>query len=86
VGKIVTMAKTSADVLRVLSLLLLAAEKGFPLIAFCMGKVGMISRLATVQLGGYMTYAAPDSGQVTASGQLKVSALRSMLKTLVGEA
>jgi 3-dehydroquinate dehydratase-1/3-dehydroquinate dehydratase/shikimate dehydrogenase len=86
IGKIVTMAKTSEDVLRVLSLQLLAREKDFPLIAFCMGRVGMISRLATVELGGYMTYAAPDSGRATAPGQLQVSTLRAMLQTLEGAA
>ena len=82
IGKIVTMAHDSGDVLRVLALQLLAAERDFPLIAFCMGRAGMISRLATVELGGYMTYAAPDSGRATAPGQLRVSALRSMLNTL----
>ena len=86
IGKIVTMAKTSEDVLRVLSLQLLAAEKDFPLIAFCMGRAGIISRLATLELGGYMTYAAPDSGQATAPGQLQVSTLRTILQTLDGAA
>lgn len=86
IGKIVTMAHNSSDVLRVLSLQLLAAEKDFPLIAFCMGRGGMISRLATVELGGYMTYAAPDSGRATAPGQLKVSALRAMLDIIAGAA
>jgi len=86
IGKIVTMAKTFEDVLRVLALQLLAQEKDFPLIAFCMGRAGMISRLATVELGGYMTYAAPDSGQATAPGQLQVSTLRAMLQTLEGAA
>lgn len=84
IGKIVTMATTSEDVLRVLSLQLLAAEKDFPLIAFCMGRAGMISRLATLELGGYMTYAAPDSGRATAPGQLQVSTLRKLLQTLEG--
>jgi len=82
IGKIVTMAHDYTDVLRVLSLQLLAAEKDFPLIAFCMGRAGMISRLASVELGGYMTYAASDSGQATAPGQLKVSVLRNLLNTL----
>ena len=39
----------------------------------------MISRVATLELGGYMTYAAPDDGQLTAPGQLSLSA---MLKAL----
>jgi len=82
IGKIVTMAEDSRDVLRVLNLPPLAAEHGFPLIAFCMGEAGMISRAATLFLGGYMTYAAPDSGKGSAPGQLPVSAMRAMLASL----
>ena len=79
-GKIVTMAHNFSDVLRVLELQVQAKEIGFPLVAFCMGRAGMISRLATLEMGGFMTYAAPDSGSETAPGQLTVSAIRSMLK------
>ena len=81
VGKIVTMAHDEMDVLRVLELQQAAQERNFPLIAFCMGNAGMISRFATLWLGGYMTYAAPDSGMATAPGQLSVSALRRMMDT-----
>ena len=84
-GKIVTMAADYKEVLRVLNLQAMATEKNFPLIAFCMGPIGMISRLATLKLGGYMTYAAPDGGKKTAPGQIPVSALHAMLKTLAGE-
>lgn len=80
IGKIVTMAHGFTDVLRVLGLQVEAVKRDFPLIAFCMGRPGMISRLATVELNGYMTYAAPDTGAGTAPGQLTVSALRSMLE------
>ncbi len=72
IGKIVTMAHDFTDVLRVLELQEAAHEKNFPLCAFCMGRAGMISRLATLELGGFMTYAAPDSGKNTASGQIAV--------------
>jgi 3-dehydroquinate dehydratase-1 len=85
VGKIVTMANSHEDMLRVLNLQTIAAENNFPLTSFCMGSIGMISRLVTLKLGGFMTYAAPDNGDETAPGQLKVSALRAMLKTLAGE-
>ena len=85
IGKIVTTANDHMDVLRVLNLQVIAAENNFPLIAFCMGEVGRISRLATLRLGGYMTYAAPDSGDETAPGQMKVSELHAMLKSLGGE-
>ncbi|MFA7383774.1 MAG: type I 3-dehydroquinate dehydratase [Desulfurivibrionaceae bacterium] len=82
IGKIVTTARCFQDVFRVLALQELAAELGFPLIAFCMGPRGMISRVATTDLGGYMTYAAPDHGQATAPGQLPASALRRIFTEL----
>jgi 3-dehydroquinate dehydratase I len=78
IGKIVTTAHDFRDVLRVLNLQVEAAEIGFPLIAFCMGRVGMISRLATLALNGYMSYGAPDEGAATAPGQLTVSVLRAL--------
>jgi len=81
-GKIVTLARDFADVLRVLGLQELAAEVGFPLCAFCMGEVGKISRVATLELGGAMTYAAPDQGAPAAPGQLPVSALRRIREDL----
>lgn len=80
IGKIVTMAHTFQDVLRVLDLQVLAAEMGFPLITFCMGKAGVISRVATLELGGYMTYAAADGGAPTAPGQFALNPLRQILR------
>ncbi len=82
IGKLVTTAHTFQDVLHVLSLQIEAAELDFPLIAFCMGKQGMISRVATLGLGGFMTYASPDGGQATAPGQLPAGKLRAILKDL----
>lgn len=75
IGKIVTTPRNFQDVLRVLTLQDIASEVGFPLCAFCMGRIGMVSRVATLELGGFMTYAAPDDGPATAPGQLPVSAL-----------
>ncbi len=82
VGKLVTMAHSFQDVLRVLALQNLAAKRNFPLIAFCMGEAGMISRLATCRLGGYMTYAAAEAGEATAPGQLPAALLRQIEKLL----
>lgn len=82
IGKIVTTANDHKDVLRILNLLAIAAENNFPLIAFCMGAIGKISRLATTKLGGYMTYAAPDGGKETAPGQVPVSVMREILSRL----
>ncbi|MDF1614204.1 type I 3-dehydroquinate dehydratase [Desulfurivibrio dismutans] len=82
VGKMVTMARSPLDVLRVLALQEQAAELDFPLIAFCMGESGKISRLATCLLGGFMTYAAEDDGAATAPGQLPASTLRQLEQLL----
>lgn len=82
IGKIVTTARCFQDVFRVLALQEQAAELGLPLIAFCMGPAGMISRVATSDLGGYMTYAAPDNGPATAPGQLPASSLRRIFTEL----
>jgi 3-dehydroquinate dehydratase I len=76
IGKIVTMAHGFQDVLRVLQLQEEASLMHFPLIAFCMGRPGVISRLATLELGGYMTYCSANNGEATAQGQLSVNALR----------
>ena len=82
IGKIVTTAHNYVDVLRILNLQIIAAENNFPLIAFCMGQIGKISRMATTKLGGCMTYAAPDDGGETAPGQIPVSALHDLLERL----
>jgi 3-dehydroquinate dehydratase len=47
--------------------------------------MGMVSRLATLRLGGFMTYASPDGGDESAPGQMEVSTLRVMLKKVASE-
>jgi len=76
IAKIVTTAHDYHDVLRVLNLQEEAARMDIPLIAFCMGQPGVISRVATVELGGYMTYCAAGEDEATAPGQLSVVVLR----------
>ena len=82
IGKIVTMAHDHRQALRVLNLQEKAAQLDFPLISFAMGEAGRISRAATCALGGYMTYCAPDSGEQTAPGQIRVSDMRTLYKHL----
>lgn len=81
IGKIVTTAATADEALRILSLQLDARAAGFPLSAFAMGEAGRITRLATLYLGGCMTYTAPDEVQATAPGQLSAARLDT-LRTL----
>lgn len=78
IGKIVTTAHDYTDVLRVLSLQLAAKEYGFALACFAMGKSGQVSRAATLQLGGVLTYGAADSDSCTAPGQLTVAQLKTV--------
>ncbi len=80
IGKIVTMARNFSDALQVLLLQTRAHEQDFPLIAFCMGEAGRISRLATLELGGFMTYAAPGFQKSTAPGQLTVEEIKKALE------
>ncbi len=70
IAKLITMAYRAEDVLRVLALQEKAAELELDLIAFCMGEAGKISRLATLYLGGFMSYCTVSSGKETAPGQL----------------
>lgn len=82
IGKIVTMAQKHQDVLRVLDLQRQAMELDFPLIAFCMGSHGTISRVATLNLGGFMTYASAGEEKATAPGQLPTATLRQILEEI----
>ncbi len=49
-----------------------------PMIAFCMGKYGVMSRVLAPKFGGFATYATLEGKQPTASGQLSVNELRSL--------
>jgi len=80
IGKIVTTAHGCSDVLRLLYLQERALETGFLLSCFCMGDPGRISRLATLYLGGYMTYGAVSEDQATAPGQLSVARLHTLCR------
>ncbi len=82
IGKVVTTAHDHHDVLRVLHLQEDCAALGLPLTAFCMGRIGLISRLATIELGGFMTYCAADGAGTTAPGQITVSEFRKVCKLL----
>lgn len=82
IGKIVTTATSPDDALRVLALQEPARAAGLPLCAFAMGVAGTITRLATLRLGGFMTYAALSPEQATAPGQITIHTLRQLLALL----
>ncbi len=80
IGKIVTTAHCREHVLQVLDLYRQAGD--FPLVAFCMGRMGAVSRVAAPALGAPLTYAAPVGGEATAPGQLDASRMRAVLEAL----
>jgi 3-dehydroquinate dehydratase type I len=81
--KIVTMAQSDEDNLRVLELIPLAGkELGVDLVAFCMGPAGGWSRLASLFLGSPWTYAQFAGQSETAPGQLSVSDMRGLIRRL----
>jgi 3-dehydroquinate dehydratase/shikimate dehydrogenase len=51
-----------------------------PLIAFCMGEAGLLSRVLSPRAGGAMTYAAFDAAEATAAGQPTASELRHLYR------
>lgn len=80
IGKIVTTAQCSHDVLTLFQLLEGAQEMDFPLIAFAMGDIGKISRVAAPALHGYMTYCSADQGEGTAPGQITISEMQDIFR------
>jgi len=80
--KIVTRARAPEDNLRVLDLIPIAQKAVVKIIAFCMGPMGRMSRIASPLLGGYLTFASLEQGQESADGQIPVIQMKDILKAL----
>jgi 3-dehydroquinate dehydratase I len=80
--KLVTTAQTPEDNLRVLALIPRARAAGKDIIAFCMGPLGKWSRVATIFLGGFLTFAPFTGKQASAPGQVTVNEIRRMWRML----
>ena len=72
--KITTFANTPEDAARVLSLY--CVNRPRPLVAFCMGDAGRITRVACVRLGAPFTYASYSHATQTANGQIYFEDMR----------
>jgi shikimate dehydrogenase/3-dehydroquinate dehydratase type I len=83
--KIVTLAKTPEDNLRVLSLIPYARKQQQDIIALCMGDEGRISRVVAPFLGSYLSFATLEQGSQSAPGQLTVQEMRQINKLVKGE-
>lgn len=67
IAKLVCTAKDCHDNLIPLKIL---KEVDFPLITFCMGELGRLSRVLAPQCGSLISYIPPDTSWKTADGQI----------------
>jgi 3-dehydroquinate dehydratase I len=82
VVKIVTLARNMEDNLEVLRLIPLARAMGQKIIAFCMGPLGKISRIACPMLGGFLTFASLEENEASAPGQMTCMQTKTILELL----
>jgi 3-dehydroquinate dehydratase type I len=78
--KLVTTARTFEDNAAVLGVI--NEFRPAPIVAFCMGARGQISRFLCPLSGGVFTYAALEEGEASAPGQLTVSQMRNLYGVL----
>jgi 3-dehydroquinate dehydratase type I len=82
VVKVVTLAQRMVDNISLLNLIGQGRNRGIEVVAFCLGPLGRISRLACLLMGGAFTYAALESGAEAAPGQLTLAKMRQLLELL----
>lgn len=81
--KIVSMARRLEDNLTMLSFLSGASKRSkVKIVAFCMGSMGVPSRVLSPLFGGYFTYASISHGREAAPGQLSLAQLREIYRLM----
>ena len=80
--KVVTLAQRVEDNISLLNLIDRGNNRGIKVVAFCLGPLGRISRLACLLMGGAFTYAAMEGGAEAAPGQLTLAKMRQLLELL----
>lgn len=75
--KLVTMAQSPADNVRLIKLV---ATSKVPTIGFCMGELGLASRLLCCKYGSPFTYATFSKDRVLAPGQIPFDDMRSLYR------
>ncbi|MDD3580806.1 MAG: type I 3-dehydroquinate dehydratase [Desulfobacca sp.] len=80
--KLVTLARTPEDNLRVLALIPPTNAVGQEIIAFCMGPEGKFSRVIAPLLGSYLTFATLAAGRESAPGQLTAAQVEAIWEIL----
>lgn len=80
--KIITKANTHDDAKIIFLLLRNAKRKGVKLISFCMGRMGRDSRILSMPLGSYLTFASLGEGTESAEGQIPIKDLKKIYSGL----
>ena len=70
--KIITHANNITDNVRIYRLL---QQSQMPVISFCMGELGIISRILYKRFGSYLTFASLRTGKESAPGQISIHEL-----------
>ena len=79
--KIAVMPKSKQDVFTLMNATLKVSEQSKkPLLTMSMGRLGTISRIATANMGGSLSFGM--IGEASAPGQIDVTALKQLLKTV----
>lgn len=77
--KIVTFAKKFEDNITILKFVRQESNMA-PLISFCMGEIGIVSRILSPFFGSKFTYTSTDEGSESAAGQVSIENLREFYK------
>lgn len=80
--KVVTLAQKMEDNISLLNLIGQGRKKGLEVVAFCLGSLGRISRVACLLVGGAFTYAALERGAEAAPGQFTLAEMHQLLEML----
>ena len=81
--KLIFTAQNFEDNLVALELCKEISKNNKKVISFCMGELGILSRILSVKLGSFLTYAALD--EPTAPGQINIHTLQQLYKLLFSD-
>jgi len=77
--KIVTFANSIEDN-KIIYKLIEETKGATPLIAFAMGEIGRETRIKSVQMGTFLTFASLEAGKESAPGQIPIQEMKTALK------
>ena len=80
--KMVTLAVSPEDSLRLLELIPRSRRTGQEIAAFCMGEKGKFGRIAAHLMGAALSFASLEEGETSAPGQLTARQMREVLGIL----